>query len=192
VPFQEATTRPGLRYHPPRDLMRHPAQGDDGEEPPWLQDLRERCARAVLPLTAVHGDFWIRNLLMRRDPGTGGSWSDGAGVVDWEDFQPIGSPFTDLFHFAMTYVLNFPWSRYRRRPPVQAFRLGFIHRNVVSRQVRDFFMEYCARTGTDPRLLTPIAQVYLLERARQKPDSDVWLRCHELLQQAAHSVLTPE
>lgn len=192
VAFQEATRRPGHSYAPQDEPVgRRWSDGDD-PTPPWFDSLRDDCDRAGLPLSAVHGDFWIRNLLMRRHADSMRSWRDGACVVDWEHFEPAGSPFTDLFHFAITYVLNFPWSRYRRRAPLEAFRLGFLKENAVSREVREFLMGYCSRTGTDPRLLAPLAHMHLLERARQDRDgADVWLGCHQLLERAERSVLTP-
>jgi hypothetical protein len=49
------------------------------------------------PLTAVHGDYWLGNLLVR----------DGsvAGVVDWEAAAVSGWPLRDLARFALSYAL---------------------------------------------------------------------------------------
>ncbi len=182
--FQEGTSHGEQRYQPPRHLL-----GDGGiDEPPWLLELRERCARAVVPGTAVHGDFRIGNILLRRRAHYG--QTPQVGVVDWERFRPLGSPFTDVFDLAITYALGFPWSRSRRWPPLRAFRLGFLEENAVSRELRAFLVAYCERTGTDPRLLESLARVHLLERARQGPNPDIWLQLERLLARAERSIVS--
>jgi hypothetical protein len=189
VEFQAATRLEGSHFRPDRDL---PVGHGDEVEPPWLRALWERCARDGLPLTAVHGDFRSANVLLGRQvDATDASLPDFC-VVDWERYRPVGSPFTDLFDFALSYVLGFPWSRYRRRAPLQAFRLGFLSDNVVSREVRTFLMTYCERTGADPRVLAPLARIHLLERARQGPYSDIWLQCEQLLARSSRSIVSAE
>lgn len=49
------------------------------------------------PLTAVHGDFWFGNVLLREGQVT--------GVVDWELGQTAGSPLRDLARFPLAYSL---------------------------------------------------------------------------------------
>ncbi|HEV3359387.1 MAG TPA: phosphotransferase [Pseudonocardiaceae bacterium] len=58
--------------------------------------LRARLRRHRAPRTAVHGDFWMGNLLTH----------DGklTGVVDWERFDPAGSPGRDLARFALAHA----------------------------------------------------------------------------------------
>jgi hypothetical protein len=58
--------------------------------------LRARLRRHRAPRTAVHGDFWMGNLLTH----------DGklTGVVDWERFEPAGSPGRDLARFALAHA----------------------------------------------------------------------------------------
>jgi hypothetical protein len=191
VAFQEATERPGTVYRLQGESLGRRWADGEAAPPPWFHDLRERCDRAAIPLCAVHGHFSSRNLILRSDADESGSSGGGACVVDWDQFDPAGSPFTDLFHFPLTYVFNFPWSRYRRRPPVEAFRRGFLEENAVSREVRAFFMGYCSRTGMEPRLLDLLCRMHLLGRARQEPGGGVWLRCQRLLRRADRSVLTP-
>lgn len=81
---------------------------------------------------ASHGDFWARNLLV-----------GPTAVVDWEHFTEKASIDADLFHFPLTYGLNYPWERWRRLPPDEAFRRTFLEDNRVSRAVR----RYLARFG---------------------------------------------
>lgn len=127
----------------------------DGEVP-GLGRLRAELAGCRLPLVAAHGDFWARNLLV----GPGGE----AAVVDWEHFAAAASPFEDLFHFALTYGLEYPWGRWRRLPPLAAFRRTFLEPNRVSRAVARFLGRAAAGAGIDPGLLRPLLHLYLLTR----------------------------
>ena len=58
--------------------------------------LRDRLRRHRAPRTAVHGDFWMGNLLTHEGKLT--------GVVDWERFEPAGSPGRDLARFALAHA----------------------------------------------------------------------------------------
>jgi hypothetical protein len=61
-----------------------------------LDRARARLAGLGAPGCAVHGDFWMGNLL-----------GDGVrvrGVVDWEHFRPAGEPTADLVRLILTEV----------------------------------------------------------------------------------------
>jgi hypothetical protein len=94
---------------------------------------------------ASHGDFWARNLLV-----------GPTAVVDWEHFTEEAPIFADLFHFPLTYGLNYPWERWRRLPPDEAFRRTFLEDNRISRAVR----RYLSRFG-DPAALRPHFDAWL-------------------------------
>jgi hypothetical protein len=94
---------------------------------------------------ASHGDFWARNLLV-----------SPTAVVDWEHFTEEAPIYADLFHFPLTYGLNYPWERWRRLPPDEAFRRTFLEDNRVSRAVR----RYLTRFG-DPAALRPHFEAWL-------------------------------
>jgi hypothetical protein len=81
-----------------------------------------------------HGDFWAQNLLI----------SDGgeAGVIDWEHFAPEWAPNADLFHFPLTYGLNFRWRR--GATDEEKFASTFLERNRVSRAVRRYLEKFGA------------------------------------------------
>lgn len=89
---------------------------------------------------ASHGDFWARNLLV-----------GPTAVVDWEHFAEEAPIQADLFHFPLTYGLNYPWERWRRLPPDEAFRRTFLEDNRVSRAVR----RYLSRFGDPASLRWP-------------------------------------
>ncbi|HJP79280.1 MAG TPA: aminoglycoside phosphotransferase family protein [Pseudonocardiaceae bacterium] len=61
-----------------------------------LPRLRSRLRQYRAPRTAVHGDFWLGNLLTHERKLT--------GVVDWERFEPAGSPGRDLARFALAHA----------------------------------------------------------------------------------------
>jgi hypothetical protein len=137
-----------------------------------------------LPLSACHGDFWARNLLLT-DAGD-------AAVVDWEDARLEAPPFIDLFHFPLTYGLNYRWSRGHRLAPLAAFEKTFLDDNVVSRSVRMYFSTYCALRGLDPRVLRTLFDHFLIERSSQ-PSQDgqiPWLQFSHLLKRANRYVFS--
>ncbi len=61
-----------------------------------VSDRAVELARATpLPVTGVHGDFWMGNLLV-----DGG---EVRGVIDWERGQAAGLPFGDIYKFPTSY-----------------------------------------------------------------------------------------
>lgn len=90
--------------------------------------------------TAVHGDFWPRNVLYSRP-------DDVAGVIDWEHASMSGSPWNDLFTLPMLFVTDPPAWRAgdRRRDLVRAFS----GRGALGRAVRSYFAAY-ARAASVP------------------------------------------
>lgn len=93
----------------------------------WLSAFHERT-------NAAHGDFWPGNVLM-----------DGSGavsVIDWEHFDASAPFHTDLFHYPLTYALRYPWKRYTRLPPEDAFRRAFLERNHLSRAITRYLRVY--------------------------------------------------
>lgn len=71
---------------------------------PDLEAALERLAVAhehLSPHTAitsaVHGDFWCGNILVRDD--------EVSGVIDWEAGSPSGCPLRDMARFALSYCL---------------------------------------------------------------------------------------
>jgi hypothetical protein len=62
-----------------------------------LDAARAALAGSMVPVTAVHGDFWFGNLMVDGD--------EVVGVVDWEMGTDAGCPLRDLARFALTYSL---------------------------------------------------------------------------------------
>ncbi|MEU6372890.1 phosphotransferase [Streptomyces sp. NPDC046909] len=60
-----------------------------------LDTLRRRLRRYTAPTTAVHGDFWAGNVLLRE--------GRVSGVVDWEHARTAGSPLADPARFVVAY-----------------------------------------------------------------------------------------
>ncbi len=118
----------------------------------------ERIGGHTVPHSASHGDFWMRNVLLD----AGGR----VGVVDWEHFIPAASPFIDLFHYALTYGLSYPWRAYRRAPPVDAFRRTFFETNPVSRAVRRYLRCYVGEMGLPPAVIEPALRQFVATRGQ--------------------------
>jgi len=92
----------------------------------WLAAFRQ-----AMP-NASHGDFWAQNLLISDD--------GEVGVVDWERFATEDSPFSDLFHFPLTYGLNFRWKP--GATTEEKFAMTFLERNRVSVAVRRYLSRF--------------------------------------------------
>lgn len=120
----------------------------------WYHQLREELAREPLVLTPSHGDYWARNLLLE---GRG-----VRGVVDWEHYRPRAVPTADLFHLLISYGLALRWTRFRRTPPLAAFRRTFVDDNRVSRAVRAALTMYAHARGTTLARLERLFLLHLL------------------------------
>lgn len=111
---------------------------------------------------ASHGDFWARNLLIDD--------SGRAGVVDWELFARGSSPLFDLFHFPLTYGLNWPWTRYRQLLPEAAFAQTFLASNRVSGAVRRYLRNYAAARGLTMSEMHSAFRTFLATRGTMREE----------------------
>ena len=157
----------------------------------WLAGFHGVCGiDGTAPSGPSHGDFWARNLLL--GPSCSDSGNFDVAVVDWESFRPSGPAFYDLFHFPVTYVENYPWHQYRRLPLPEAFRLGFLEGNPVSRALRRYFCMYCSRVGMDAEPLDSLLRAYLKARMGEPGtrQGNPWSECLELLEAHPSAVLS--
>lgn len=109
-----------------------------------------------LPLTARHGDFWARNVMLGKD---------GVCVIDWDGYKDRSPPFHDLFHFAVSYGLSYPWQLGRWADPSAAFRSTILADTWLSKLLRDRLRDYCRGMAVSPALLEVFFPVYLAEQA---------------------------
>lgn len=108
----------------------------------------------TVPHSAVHGDFWPRNVLQDA--------SGAIGVVDWEHFIPAASPFIDLFHYALAYGVAY----FRRDSEAEVLRKTFHANNRVSRAVQRYLREYATRAGLPVKVLLPAFRMFLETQGR--------------------------
>ena len=92
--------RASVDVHPdvePRLRERFDGDGALAQDLDRLAEIRTALRAETTPRTAVHGDFWFGNVLLR----------DGrvSGVVDWEAAVLAGDPVRDLARFALMYAL---------------------------------------------------------------------------------------
>jgi len=128
----------------------------------WLAEFHDATrttatsivASVAVPHSAVHGDFWPRNVL--HDP------SGAIGVVDWEHFLPAASPFIDLFHYPLAYGAAY----FRRASKEEAFRKTFHANNRVSRAVQRYLREYAKRAGLPENVLDPAFRIFVQTQGR--------------------------
>lgn len=129
----------------------------------WLGRLHAATRNG--PQTAVHGDFWTRNLLF-----VGQSL---LGVVDWEGALPAGERWEDLFTLPLLYATAAPvWFR---REPLRDFRDAFTGRGGVAAAVSGYFATYSAQTGIDQRAIRGAFETYLAEQeSRGRHEETQW------------------
>lgn len=107
-------------------------------------------------LAAHQGDFWARNIITQ---------DDSIGVVDWERFEKINQTFSDLFMFAVSYGLSYPWKLAHWSNPVAAFRGMCIEKSWLGDIVRNYLVAYCNEMKLAPEMIEVFFPVFLAERA---------------------------
>ncbi|MDN3025498.1 aminoglycoside phosphotransferase family protein [Streptomyces sp. S.PB5] len=94
--FQSATAGEPAPLEIPARAPRPPDhRPDDDRARQQLHALHRRLRRYAAPTTAVHGDFWAGNILLRE--------GQVSGVVDWERARTAGSPLADPARFVVAY-----------------------------------------------------------------------------------------
>lgn len=192
VRFRESTARSGECWSLPPWEELDPGAAEEGgagaRRPDWHRRLEDRLAASPVSSAPVHGDFWARNLLVA--DGAPGTDREGLpGVVDWEHFRPDGFPFQDLFTFATTYALSYPWGG-RRRPAPEALERAFLRRSPLSRALREAFCRYGRAADRGVDALGGLFRVFLLEGARRSPDPSAWLGLYRRLEGGERSVFS--
>jgi len=156
--------------------------GWGAREAELLEVLSERAADlagSILPLTGVHGDYWMGNLMIR----------DGriAGVVDWEFAEPAAPPLRDVYKFPTSYgfyldraypegnghVPGHPgrqdhlgkWSRFGDWRNLTGFGHAYFGRGWFPEQVRRFVLDQLTRLGITPALNGIFFPAFLAEQA---------------------------
>jgi hypothetical protein len=139
LPGRSARVEMHSALRPERQLRRH---FEDAAR--WLGRFHAATRSTAVdadgwPLSAAHGDFWAHNLL----------WSRGrlAAVVDWEHFRAEAPVHDDLFHFPLTYGVNFSGARRPALAPEEAFRRTFLADGPLCRAVALYLRAYCEETG---------------------------------------------
>jgi hypothetical protein len=148
-----------------------------------LVQVQAALAATQTPLTVVHGDFWIGNLLIGDRAIT--------GAVDWEAGATSGEPVRDLVRFALAYALYLD-RHTRAGEPVAGhpgLRAGTWGAGVVYALeaggwfpdlFRSFLREGLARLGAAPEHWRVAALAGLAEIAASADHRDFALRHLEL------------
>jgi hypothetical protein len=141
---------------------------------------RARRLRGIeIPVSAVHGDYWMGNLLM--------SGGDITGAIDWELGRSSGLPFADVYKFPTSYafyldrvnrslrgdVRGHPerseferrWSRYGDWPNLAGFAYGYYGRGWFPEQVRRFVLGHLAWLGLPPAVNGVFFPLFLAQQA---------------------------
>ncbi|MFL5737424.1 MAG: aminoglycoside phosphotransferase family protein [Actinomycetota bacterium] len=133
----------------------------------------------ALPITAVHGDYWMGNLLL-----SGGAIT---GVVDWELGRTAGLPFADIYKFPTSYAFYLDrsgrslrgevpghperaafeqrWRRYGTWPNLAGFAYGYFGRGWFPEQVRRFVLGHLAWLGLPAQLNGIFFPLFLAQQA---------------------------
>jgi hypothetical protein len=121
--------------------------------------LTEGLKDERLPIVARQGDFWARNLILQ---------GDSIGVVDWESFKEQSAPFTDLFLFATSYALSYPWRLGRWAEPCVAFAPHTLSRVGSHNSCASVCSLTASEMEVSPQLLEIFFPVFLAERALEE------------------------
>ena len=160
--FHRSTVRHSLKLE---DLFRRDWPEDFAEEEEFSRDARiktdsleedaVRLGAEVIPVAAVQGDFWTRNIL-----------TDGrsVGVVDWEDYTSEGAPMDDAFMFCISYGRGFQWRSGRWLDAEMAFRKTFFEQNPVSSTVRRHLVNFSQELGISGEVLHLLFGAFLAGR----------------------------
>ncbi len=122
-------------------------------------EMTRKMLGGRLPLAARQGDFWARNLIVH-----GGT----VGVVDWERFRERSLPFADLFMFATSYGLSYPWKLGCWAEPVAAFRATYLERTWLANLIRAYLLGYCDAMNVSPDMLEVFFLAFLAEQALEE------------------------
>lgn len=107
----------------------------------------------VIETTAVHGDFWPRNLLFARGGGL-------SGVIDWEDGAASGPFWRDLFTLPFLFaVAPRAWAEGSR----EAFRRAFLDETRLRRAVGAYFEAYARAAGIESARFPTLFEAFLLD-----------------------------
>ncbi|HET8648287.1 MAG TPA: oligosaccharide flippase family protein [Vicinamibacteria bacterium] len=109
--------------------------------------------RGPVPRGLAHGDFWVRNLLLRGEAVT--------AVLDWEHAQEDRPMTDDLFHLLLTYGLGYRWLGRGRMSSAEAFRCAFTEPSPVAREMARAIGRFAEVTGLDRRALRAEFERYL-------------------------------
>jgi hypothetical protein len=169
VPFQRATQIRAARLeeianehvvHPLRDFgQAFSLQPEEQELIAQVKKLTRELKDERVPLVARQGDFWARNLILQ---------GDTIGVVDWESFREESTPFSDLFLFATSYALSYPWRLGRWAEPAVAFRAAYLEPSWFAQLTRRHLLAHCREMEMSPKLLEIFFPVFLAERALEE------------------------
>jgi Phosphotransferase enzyme family len=160
---------------------------------PWERRLFDEVRQRVrdlrghrLPLAAVHGDYWMGNILVH----------DGrlAGVVDWERSESVGLPFFDIYKFPTSYgfyldraspgnggrVPGHPgrdefrrtWRRFGDWPNLIGFAYAYFGRGWFPERVRSYVLGHLDRLGVPHQANAVFFPLFIADQATALVDPD--------------------
>lgn len=150
------------------------------EDAAAFSDLEAAASTMIdeaVPITCVHGDYAIGNILLRDDAVT--------GVVDWELSRPAGLPVLDVVKFAASYSMYLDraqpprrgqlrghagWASSARTSPAgwknfAGFMYGFYGTGWYPDLVRQFLDDHARRLGLSAAAMSLFVRVFLAEQA---------------------------
>ena len=113
-----------------------------------------RFKEQMIPLFAQHGDFHAQNIFALK--------GRVSGVIDWEDFELLGVPGFDLFHFIKTYFEGL-FGYFADKNDVMA--LHQFSSQVSQQVVKVTSDSYFSKMRLDPELVKILVPLYLLKSA---------------------------
>jgi hypothetical protein len=129
------------------------------EEENFMSDLMIKSAafdEEEIPLSAVQGDFWTRNVIVN---------GKEIGVVDWEAFEAEGNSLDDAFMFVISYGRGYPWRLGCWLEPHEAFKRTFYEESWLTEIVAKHLTQFCLKIGVTNKLLGILMAAFLARMA---------------------------
>lgn len=168
--------------------------GCNGREEPLFQLVEDRMTAlqdTKVPVAAVHGDFWMGNVMTGGSAGRAGNGSKTTvtGVVDWELGAPAGTPSHDVYKFPTSYAFYLDrtvpwgggrvpghpgredaagrWRSYSAWPNMLGFGHAYWGRGWFPELVRNFIRDRETALGIDPALTPILFCCFLMDQAQR-------------------------
>lgn len=120
----------------------------------WLEEYESYVTKNTIYKTAIHGDFWINNILINLK-------TNDVELIDWEKFRAEGSPFTDSMTFIMRLMLM------DSKNQAESFKANFRNKHKMN-LINELYLKMNNYFGIEIKLLVIMRWFIMSEIAYSK------------------------